>query len=255
MRSDWAEWRPINATSLPHRAPITKLCVHTTEGSTLAGAWYTLNDRRVPSHYLYDPKIDEAWQLVDTFEAAHSLWHVDQSGVIQIEVVGFARLVPTYNDIWYQNLARVIADICEEHHISITFRQDWPATANEGYGRSTLHRLTFDEWDAFQGILGHCHAPSKWWTPRTNTHWDPGGLDVDRLARYITDYIAGDGVDIINDTENQRMWAEWSVDGNTTLREYGTYRGASVGKPLPGIAHIVDEQPSIRTVDSAGRPT
>ncbi len=52
----------------------------------------------------------------------------------------------------------------------------------------------------------------------------------------------GDDVDLINDTEAERMWATWVNGGTTVVREYSDYRGADVGKPMPGIATVIDEQ-------------
>lgn len=47
---------------------------------------------------------------------------------------------------------------------------------------------------------------------------------------------------IINDTEKKRMFASWTLNGTTIVREYATYRGPDVGEALPGISIIIDEQ-------------
>lgn len=51
-----------------------------------------------------------------------------------------------------------------------------------------------------------------------------------------------DGMKIINDTENKRMWASWVLNGTTIVREYGQYRGPEVGDPMPGIAFVIDAE-------------
>ncbi len=47
---------------------------------------------------------------------------------------------------------------------------------------------------------------------------------------------------IINDTEKKRMFASWTLNGTTVVREYSSYRGPDVGESLPGISIIIDEQ-------------
>ncbi len=201
MRFSWCEWRPIAATELQHRRPITKFVIHRTEGATLNSAWNTLASRGVPSHGLSDLDQNTHVQMVDTGDAAHSLWHVDRDGCLQWEVVGFSRNTPAENDIWYERLAQLIVRVCVPHQIPVEFiGENWPDTAAEGYGRFAPQRLSFDQFYDFEGVLGHCHAPARWWAigNRTNTHWDPGGLDIERLTTHLpigeidTMYVAKD---------------------------------------------------------------
>jgi hypothetical protein len=49
-------------------------------------------------------------------------------------------------------------------------------------------------------------------------------------------------MDIINDPEAKRMWATWTLNGTTVVREYSTYRGTTAGTILPGIGYVIDEQ-------------
>ena len=204
MLFDWATQRQIAARFWGHQAPVSKLCLHTTEGDSLEGAWRTLNARKVPSHLLSDLRSDLHWQLLDTKYAAHSLYHVDRSGVIQVELVGYAAEIGGYDDQWYSRLARLIRRVCDAHGIPLVFtNRAWPATANAGYGKNAGQRMSFDEWDAFSGIVGHCHAPAKWWLPNrfTNGHWDPGGLDVDRLRTYLYQPSKDPKMNLVIDTE------------------------------------------------------
>ena len=46
----------------------------------------------------------------------------------------------------------------------------------EASGVHSVARMTFDEWNAFNGWCGHQHVPE-------NSHWDPGKLDIGRLLR------------------------------------------------------------------------
>jgi hypothetical protein len=47
---------------------------------------------------------------------------------------------------------------------------------------------------------------------------------------------------IINDTERNRMWASWTYEGTTIVREYMHYRGPDFGEAMPGIGYIIDAQ-------------
>lgn len=51
-----------------------------------------------------------------------------------------------------------------------------------------------------------------------------------------------EGMKIINDTENDRMWASWVYEGTTIVREYHSYRGAAFGEAMPGIGYVIDAE-------------
>lgn len=204
MRFDWAKWRPIAAQEISHRRDVTKLVLHRTEGSTIAGAWNELNRRKVPSHGLSDLSHGIHLQLVDTAQAAQSLWHVDRDGCLQWEIVGFSRDTPNEPDEWYSQLAALINRICEPHLIPIELTgRDWPGP--EGYGRLAPQRMSFDEFYEFEGILAHQHAPAKRWLPNrfTNSHWDVGALDVARLEALLPSATGDDEMFTTLDTGSQ----------------------------------------------------
>ncbi len=186
MRFSWAEWRPINAAPIAHLSDVTKLVLHRTEGSTVDGAWSTLNRRKVPSHGISDLGRGIHVQMVDTSEASHALWHVDQGGVLQWEIVGFSRDTPDESDAWYAQLAQLILRICVPHYIPVVLTSK-PWAGPEGYGKRASQRMTFDEFATFEGVLAHQHAPAKTWkfNSRTNAHWDIGALDTPRLTRHL----------------------------------------------------------------------
>jgi hypothetical protein len=46
----------------------------------------------------------------------------------------------------------------------------------EASGLNSVARMTYDEWNDFDGWCGHQHVPE-------NVHWDPGKLDIGRLLR------------------------------------------------------------------------
>lgn len=158
------------------------LVLHATEGTSLAGARRTMAANRSMSHWLGDPATGEFEQLVSPTGAARSLRNMtggvetnNRGRVFQLEIVGRAAEVPTYNDQWYRTLAEWVIGLCERHNIPRRFPH--PFAGNEAYGLRGRVRMSNAEWLACSGIVGHQHVPE-------NTHWDPG--DISRLIPLVT---------------------------------------------------------------------
>lgn len=167
----------------PKRRPQPVLCLHTTEGTTIAGAKTTMDANRSWSHWICDPLTGELENLVDTDGPARSLRNLaggvetnNRPGVYQIEIVGKANDVPGYPHKWYTQLATWIIDLCDEHGIPRRFPHSFHG--ENAYGRNGVARLTNQQWLTVSGIIGHQHVPE-------NTHWDPG--DISRLIPLVTD--------------------------------------------------------------------
>lgn len=178
---------PIGSSWPTHQAPVTKLVLHSTEGSSIAGAEAAYRARGVPPHVTYDPVSRVGHQHGPLDRASSSLWHVDRSGVIQVELVGFAVEAPSWPD---EALRVIAADLVVPilracPGIPLETPVVWlPYPAS--YGRSSA-RLTFAEWEAVAGIVGHSHAPARprpWPLSKTNAHGDPGALNVARIIAH-----------------------------------------------------------------------
>lgn len=108
----------------------------------------------------------------------------NRDNVIQIEIIAYADeakgrsvgglLVSQMTDAQLQDLADFIKFV----------RSEWggpPLVAAkflpypQSYGNSSV-RMTSSQYDAFQGVLGHEHAPG-------NDHGDPGALNVNRIIQ------------------------------------------------------------------------
>lgn len=157
------------------------LVLHTTEGTTLAGAKATLDRNRSWSHWLIDPATGK-WETLVHSGSARSLRNLsggvetnNRGGVWQVEIVGKAADVPNYSDRWYQVLAEWVVAICEEKGIPRKF--PYPFAGSDAYGTKGKVRLSNQEWLEVEGIIGHQHVPE-------NTHWDPGRID--RLIPLVT---------------------------------------------------------------------
>ncbi len=158
------------------------LVVHSTEGTTIAGAVATMQKNRSMSHEVYDPHIDQHAPLVAWDNPARSLRNMrggvetnNRPGVWQLEVVGKAAQIPSYSDEWHQNLAARIRFICQALDIPIAAPKPFVAYP-ESYGLRNGLRFTSAEWARAEGIIGHQHVPE-------NTHGDPG--DIARTLAYL----------------------------------------------------------------------
>jgi hypothetical protein len=155
--------------------------LHTTEsspGTCEAVAKYLVR-MGYESHEVFDPSCGDLVQLLPPSEPGKSLVNLPggvqtnrRGGVYQIEIVGRAVDVPGYDDAWYRCLYERLELVCAMTQTPLVFPlpfQPYPSS----YGRN-LVRMSFDEWDCFEGICGHQHVPE-------NDHGDPGALDVARL--------------------------------------------------------------------------
>jgi hypothetical protein len=167
-----------------HLSRVNKLLWHTTEGSTVEGAVAEYLRRRVPPHLTVDPARGRLTQHVPLDRAAYALHSVDQTGVIQVEIVGFARQTRNWSDGWLrwlgENVAAPIFEHCQaiDRHVSRVTHDELTNTNPPLASPHSPIRLTRQAWDRFSGQLGHQHAPAP------NNHWDPGALNLVAIAAY-----------------------------------------------------------------------
>lgn len=153
-----------------------KLVLHTIESNR----WPTYS---APPHLTLNPNTGELRQHIPFDKAAYALRDnssEDDRYVWQVELWGRAANTPTYDDTWYRNLAKLVAWFVTEmrvprHYADFTVMH---------YGASAPQRLTPAQTDEFSGILGHGH-----WGRGTDTHWDPGMLDIERLDRFVGEWL------------------------------------------------------------------
>ena len=174
-----------------HKRPITKIVLHTTEGSS----WPGYGGGGSAPHFTVKPgkaTKSNIRQHIDTAFSAKALVNrsggveTNNGGVVQIEFIGscdraYARkhglfFTEDADDDDLAGLARVLAWIHKEHDVPLVIDGDldWPTT-NAAY-RTAPQRLSYKEWNDYRGVLGHTHVPE-------NDHWDPGAFPVARLLR------------------------------------------------------------------------
>ncbi|HEY2301453.1 MAG TPA: hypothetical protein VGH66_06150 [Acidimicrobiales bacterium] len=152
-----------------------KLCWHTTEGGSLAGAESAFAP--YPPHLGVDPDTGECHQYLDLARCAYSLGNSDaeDSYVIQVEVVGYAAQSHTWSPdrlAWLG--AHVAQPVADAVGVPPTICPQGFHGEGEGMilaSSTSPIRFTLAGWDAFAGHVGHQHCPG-------DDHWDPGRLDL-----------------------------------------------------------------------------
>lgn len=167
-----------------HLAQVRKLCWHTTEGGSIEGAVSVYLARRVPPHLTVDPDEDRVVQHIPLDRAAYALHAVDQTGVIQVEIVGYAREARYWSDTRLRWLGeRVAAPIFEacpaiNRHLVVATRDELTNTDPPLASARSPIRMRRLDWDRFTGMVTHQVAPAP------NNHWDPGALDLTAIAAH-----------------------------------------------------------------------
>lgn len=154
--------------------------LHTTEGSTYAGARAAYLTSRVSPHFTIG--VEGCWQHVDIDRAASALLNsiggveTNRLSTIQVEVIGFAS-----KPAWPDQLLAAVRDLMIWVEAQTGIRP-WAPPAwggDDAYGLRTRYRMTPSAWLNFDGWCGHQHVPE-------NEHWDPGRIPIDRLLERST---------------------------------------------------------------------
>lgn len=109
--------------------------------------------------------------------------------VIQVEICGYAN--DDFNDVEIDALAKWLADLVRAGIPLDLSQHPYFFGANEGIVLASYNapqRLSGAAYEAFNGFLGHQHAPE-------NAHWDPGRLDADRVERIARAYLGDESPD------------------------------------------------------------
>jgi hypothetical protein len=153
-----------------------KLLLHSTE--TLGWPNYA-----APPHLTLNPFTGELRQHVSFDQAAYALRDnagEDDRYTWQIELIARAADTGGYDDTWYRN----VADIIAWFHLEMGVPLVWADFSVMLYGTLAPQRMTRDECDSFAGIFGHAHFGRG-----VDSHWDPGRMDIERLARFTTERV------------------------------------------------------------------
>lgn len=207
-----------------------KVIVHTTEGTSIAGAESAF--KNFPPHTCYDWNSREKVQYIRLDRHSYSLRGAesDDEFCIQVEIVGNARDTHLWPEHAYQNIA---TDVIDPITVAIGVPKNFLRFYREGEGGLILAspnspiRLSADGFRNYSGWLGHQHAPAP------DEHWDPGGFLMDKAFSYSN---GGDGTMAdFNDPQFQDLtWRVYSF-----LQELENQQGGgSAGQPLPMVKDL-----------------
>ena len=193
--------------------------LHTTEGSSYAGARSVYASKAVAPHFTasYEGGKFQVWQHVPISLASRAL--VNKSGgvqtnrdhVIQIEIVGFAADSRPWIPAFLDGLARLMRWI--ETHAGVPRRStvEYPPYPSS-YGVSNGVRLSGAAWDSYSGWLGHMHAPE-------NSHGDPGAFPIA--------YVLGEGDDDMWTDEEKELLLNGARHAANVANVVTQWRGES----------------------------
>ena len=166
-----------------HKIPPNKIILHTTEGPTAGGAISHYRAKMgIHPHLTVDWGRDELHQHIPLDRASYSVRKLDQTGVIQVEVVGHAANTSTWPDERLRWLGeKVIRPILDAVPTIPPVAQHPFLDSRDGKvsGRKGVARLTRARWTATTGVVGHQHAPY-------NINWDPGRIPIESILAYAT---------------------------------------------------------------------
>ncbi|MFF2287208.1 hemopexin repeat-containing protein [Peribacillus butanolivorans] len=153
--------------------------LHTTEGDTLSGAEQTLDERKVWSHLIIEPKTLKVVQYIPLNVGSRAMGDAggtlatNSAHAVQIEIVGHAidsPNLPPEHLAFIREVMRQVEDLVPIPRWSgRTFLDHAGVDSNPG------NRMSVQEWAVFSGWCGHQHVPGNL------NRWDPGPIDIDSL--------------------------------------------------------------------------
>jgi hypothetical protein len=167
-----------------------RIVLHTIEGSSTDGL---AAGHQYPPHVWYDPATRVLLQTVPFDRSSFALYSdgvtpTNKARALQVEISGRAQDTPQWPGEWLDNLtADVIVPMCQFvaaqggsiDLADVPLAGPIPGSASA----SAPQRMSLERWATFRGICGHRHVP-------TNDHWDPGAMNVERIAQHAA-YLIG----------------------------------------------------------------
>ena len=159
-------------------------CIHTTEGSTVNGAWYTLNQKGAAPHFIIGEN-----RIVQTrpLNVQGATLRAHNERFIQVECVGHAqlglhRLTP---ESW-NPLVALTGFVHESIGVPLTRPAAWTDALGPGPWAIDNARRKQGYALTKRGVFGHIDVPDQGPT----WHWDPGSLDYTALFAEATKEVA-----------------------------------------------------------------
>ena len=168
--------------TMPHPNVIV---LHTTEGSSFpsyggggSAPTFTVHpDGRVRQHFYAN---ESARALVNASGGVQT----NTLNVVQIELIGTCDkggpgvYWPSASDAQLGALAKLVKWLTATYPIPLVSTSKPWLSYPKSYGSASGQRMSFSEWNNFNGICGHQHVPE-------NSHGDPGNFPVARLIALV----------------------------------------------------------------------
>jgi Peptidase M15 len=185
---------------------------HTIEAEPSADAFRRLAASHAnPPHLWAMPSADLLLQTIRLNRSAYALarpssTQTNRLQAVQVELWGYAANMAGASQAVLDWLAdRVLAPVARM--VPINLDNVRPPGGEHCYGTSSPCRMSADEWTRFDGVCGHKDVP-------TNTHWDPGGLNMAAIATRAKAQVGGSYI--------RRERAEAGHEGPGFLAEWET---------------------------------
>lgn len=179
-------------TYAPEAITQWKICGHEIQGDDRLDM---IASHQSPPHTWYDPVSRDHHQTVPLNRSAFALYHysgrreTNKALCLQVEIAGFSAAVADEPTSVLTNIAvDVIVPYCafvaeqgsriDLTHVSGPF--SFPGSASESHPQ----RMSDDAFQRFDGLTGHAFTPQ-------NEHWDPGAMDLIRIAGHAAQIIGG----------------------------------------------------------------
>lgn len=192
-----------------------KGCVHTTEGSGIAGAEAAY--KGYPPHLGYDPvrRTKRQYVALNRYSYAFRWAETDDEFIIQVEVVGYADQTHTWPDIVYKNFAEDVLKPLEDA-VGIPRRHLRFYRDDEGIvlaRKTSPIRLRPAALRKYSGWLGHQHVPGLndqgVVMERGDEHWDPGGFLMDKAFSFVPGKQADKedpAMQLVRERDKKEVW-------------------------------------------------
>jgi hypothetical protein len=159
-----------------------KGCLHTTEGSSIAGALSAYAP--YPPHGIYDWRSREKLQHIPLSLASYSAMDGnDDDYMVQIELVGFAAESRFWPDEAWRNIAEDVLKPLEDNfgvpRRALGFRDARDGISPPLATAESPIRLGWTGLRDYAGWLGHQHLPAP------DEHWDPGAIQINKAFAFM----------------------------------------------------------------------
>lgn len=161
----------------PFRGGPIRVVLHKMQGG-LIGSLLTYPKTKAVPHFSWDYPTRRRIQHRPLNEMASALQNkpggveTNADGAIQIEISGYSEDAPDLTDaelVWYGEGLAELRGYVDFQLVTPEFKDE-----DDAIGVHSSTRMTFAEWDVFNGVCGHQHVPE-------NDHWDPGELNIRKV--------------------------------------------------------------------------